>query len=154
MIGLLQRVSEARVIVDGITIGDISAGLLVFVCAERADTDDLPAKLIDNILALRIFPDHAGKMNRSLSDFAGGLPLVPQFTLAADTRGGTRPSFSAAADSVRGKALFDEAVRYAAINAVVPVATGRFGADMNVGLINDGPVTIWLRLPATAAAAL
>lgn len=145
MIALLQRVRQARVEVDGEVVGRIDAGLLAFVCAEPADTEAQAAKLVDKLLALRIFADAAGKMNRSLQDVGGGLLLVSQFTLAADTRGGKRPSFSAAAPPAQGRALFDAVLRLARQRHPV-VEAGRFGADMQVHLVNDGPVTIPLRL--------
>lgn len=150
MIGLLQRVSEAKVVVDGMTVGAIGRGLLVLVCAEKGDDEAGAARLIDKLLALRVFPDEAGKMNLSVQQVAGGLLLVPQFTLAADTRSGTRPSFSAAADPVVGQRLFDLAVETARTRLPI-VETGRFGADMKVSLLNDGPVTLWVRIdPAVA----
>ena len=149
MIGLLQRVTEARVVVAGNSIGAIGQGLLVLVCAEKGDTEASARKLLDKILALRIFADEAGKMNRSVRDVAGGLLLVPQFTLAADTRGGNRPSFSAAADPATGQRLFDFTVALAR-TLHRPVATGQFGADMQVSLTNDGPVTIWMRVDPPA----
>jgi D-tyrosyl-tRNA(Tyr) deacylase len=145
VIALLQRVRQARVEVDGEVVGRIDAGLLAFVCAEPADTEAQAAKLVDKLLALRIFADAAGKMNRSLQDVGGGLLLVSQFTLAADTRGGKRPSFSAAAPPAQGRALFDAVLRLARQRHPV-VEAGRFGADMQVHLVNDGPVTIPLRL--------
>jgi D-tyrosyl-tRNA(Tyr) deacylase len=141
VIALLQRVRQARVEVDGEVVGRIDAGLLAFVCAEPADTEAQAAKLVDKLLALRIFADAAGKMNRSLQDVGGGLLLVSQFTLAADTRGGKRPSFSAAAPPAQGRALFDAVLRLARQRHPV-VEAGRFGADMQVHLVNDGPVTI------------
>jgi D-aminoacyl-tRNA deacylase len=145
VIGLLQRVTEARVVVAGQTIGAIGQGLLVLLCAEKGDTEASARKLLEKILVLRIFADDAGKMNRSVRDVAGGLLLVPQFTLAADTRGGNRPSFSAAAEPAVGRQLFDYTVAEArALHT--PVATGQFGADMQVSLTNDGPVTIWMRV--------
>jgi D-aminoacyl-tRNA deacylase len=150
VIGLLQRVTEARVVVAGQTIGAIGQGLLVLVCAEKGDTEASAQKLLEKILALRIFADDAGKMNRSVRDVVGGLLLVPQFTLAADTHGGNRPSFSAAADPSSGRHLFDFTVAAAqALHA--PVATGQFGADMQVSLTNDGPVTIWMRVDPPSA---
>lgn len=150
MIGLLQRVSEARVTVDGQLVGAIERGLLVLVCAERGDDESAARKLLDKLLALRVFTDDAGKMNRAVRDVGGGLLLVPQFTLAADTRGGNRPSFSAAADPATGARLFDVLVADAHARHA-PVATGRFGAHMQVSLVNDGPVTLWLRVaPPTA----
>jgi len=142
---MLQRVSEARVIVDGETIGEIGPGLLALVCAERGDTPAEADKLLAKLLKLRIFADEAGKMNRSVQDVAGGLLVVSQFTLAADTSGGNRPSFANAADPRTGQALYDHFVARA--RATHPrVASGRFGADMKVQLINDGPVTLPLRV--------
>ena len=145
MIALLQRVSEARVDIAGQTVGAIGHGLLMLVCAEPSDTEAVAAKLVDKVLKLRIFADEAGKMNRSLVDVGGGLLVVSQFTLAADTRGGNRPSFSAAAPPAQGEALYEAVLRHA--RACHPqVASGRFGADMLVRLVNDGPVTIPMRL--------
>jgi D-tyrosyl-tRNA(Tyr) deacylase len=145
LISLLQRVSEARVVVDGAVTGEIGAGLLVLVCAERGDTDALADKLLAKILKLRIFSDEAGKMNRSVQDTGGGLLIVSQFTLAADTTGGNRPSFTQAAAPDEGRRLYDYFVTQA--RAVHPdVRTGRFAADMKVHLVNDGPVTIPLRV--------
>lgn len=144
MIGLLQRVTEASVRVEGRLVGEIGAGLLVLVCAEPADTPADGERLIDRLLGYRVFSDEAGKMNRSLRDVRGGLLLVPQFTLAADTNKGTRPSFSGAAAPDLGRALFAHAVDYAARHHPA-VAAGMFGADMKVSLINDGPVTLTLR---------
>ena len=141
MIALVQRVARARVEVGGRSVGAIGPGLLVLVCAEPADTPAQAAKLVDKLLKLRIFADAAGKMNRSLQDVGGGLLLVSQFTLAADTRGGKRPSFSAAAPPAQGRALFDAVLRLARQRHPV-VEAGRFGADMQVHLVNDGPVTI------------
>ncbi len=145
MIALVQRVLEARVDVAGLTVGAIGPGLLVLVCAEPPDTPALAAKLVDKLLKLRIFSDEAGKMNCSLQDVAGGLLLVSQFTLAADVSGGNRPSFTAAAPPALGRALFDEVVRLAR-QRHASVAQGVFGADMQVQLVNDGPVTIPIRL--------
>jgi D-tyrosyl-tRNA(Tyr) deacylase len=145
MLAVLQRVSEARVIVDGETIGEIGAGLLALVCAERGDTPTEADKLLAKILKLRIFSDDAGKMNRSVQDVEGGLLVVSQFTLAADTSGGNRPSFTNAADPQTGQALYEHFVARA--RAAHPqVQTGRFAADMKVQLINDGPVTVPLRI--------
>ncbi len=153
MIALLQRVGEARVTVDGRTVGAIGPGVLAFVCAEHADDTSSAARLVDRILAFRMFADGAGKMNRSVREAGGGLLLVPQFTLAADTgggkRGGNRPSFSAAADPALGRSLFGHAVAHAHA-AHSPVATGEFGAHMQVSLVNDGPVTFWLRIDPPA----
>ncbi len=150
MIALLQRVSEARVDVDGATIGRIGPGLLVLVCAERGDTEAEAGRLLAKLLKLRIFTDAAGKMNQSVQDVGGGLLLVSQFTLAADTRGGNRPSFTGAAAPDEGRRLYEHFVAQA--RAAHPVVeTGRFAADMKVHLVNDGPVTIPLRIaPATA----
>jgi D-tyrosyl-tRNA(Tyr) deacylase len=145
MIGLLQRVSAASVTVDDAVIGAIGRGLMVLVCAEKGDTEREADALLTKLLGYRVFPDEAGKMNRSLADVEGGLLLVPQFTLAADTRSGTRPSFSPAAAPADGRRLFDYAVRRARARHAI-VETGQFGADMQVALTNDGPVTFWLRI--------
>lgn len=149
MIALLQRVSQARVEVDGDIVGQIDAGLLVFLCAERNDREADADSLLSRLLSFRVFPDEAGKMNRSVTDTGGGLLLVPQFTLAADTRSGTRPSFTPAAPPERGRFLFDYFVQRAAARHSL-VKTGQFGADMKVSLTNDGPVTFWLRVPHAA----
>ncbi|MGZ3158134.1 MAG: D-aminoacyl-tRNA deacylase [Burkholderiaceae bacterium] len=144
MIALLQRVTHASVAVDGNTIGAINAGLLVLLCAERGDTEKDSDALLDKLLTYRVFSDDAGKMNRSVKDVAGGLLLVPQFTLAADTRSGTRPSFTPAASPDEGKKLFDYFVLQARAKHAL-VQTGQFGAHMQVSLTNDGPVTFWLQ---------
>jgi D-tyrosyl-tRNA(Tyr) deacylase len=145
MMALLQRVSDARVVIGGDTVGQIGAGLLVLVCAEPNDTGAVGEKLLAKILKLRIFSDEQGKMNRSVQDMAGGLLIVSQFTLAADTKSGNRPGFTGAAAPALGEALYDRFV--AAARAAHPlVQTGRFGADMQVHLVNDGPVTIPLRM--------
>jgi len=144
MIGLLQRVTAAQVVVDRAVVGAIDGGLMVLVCAERGDSEREADALLTKLLSYRVFADDAGKMNRSVTDVAGGLLLVPQFTLAADTRSGTRPSFTPAAPPDEGKRLFDYFVRQAASRHAT-VATGRFGADMQVSLTNDGPVTFWLQ---------
>ena len=150
MIGLLQRVREARVEVAGEIVGRIGPGLLALVCAEQGDSEAQADKLLAKMLKLRIFSDEAGKMNRSVQDIGGGLLLVSQFTLAADTRGGNRPSFTQAAPPAQGERLYDYFVAQA--RAVHPmVATGRFAADMQVHLVNDGPVTIPLRMAPGAA---
>ena len=146
MISVLQRVREARVEVDGKIIGDISHGLLALVCAERGDTEAEADKLLAKMLKLRIFQDDAGKMNKSVVDVAGGLLIVSQFTLAADTTGGNRPSFTNAAPPADGERLYDYFVTQARQLHPV-VGTGSFGADMKVYLMNDGPVTIPLRMP-------
>ena len=150
MISVLQRVREARVEVDGHTVGAIGAGLLVLVCAERGDTEAEADKLLAKMLKLRIFSDDAGKMNQSVQDIAGGLLLVSQFTLAADTTGGNRPSFTQAAAPDEGRRLYDYLVAQAR-KAHPEVATGQFAADMQVHLVNDGPVTIALRVAPTVA---
>ncbi len=141
MIALVQRVRQARVEVDATVVGAIDAGLLVLVCAEPADTAVQAAKLVDKLLRLRIFSDEAGKMNRSVQDVGGGLLLVSQFTLAADTSAGNRPSFTGAAPAALGRALFEETLRLARARHPL-VQAGVFGADMQVHLVNDGPVTI------------
>ena len=145
MIALLQRVSHASVVVEGENIGAIGAGLLVLLCAERGDSEQQADALLAKLLAYRVFSDEAGKMNRSVKDVAGGLLLVPQFTLAADTHSGTRPSFTPAASPEDGRRLFDHVVRQAR-ERHGQVATGQFGADMKVSLTNDGPVTFWLQV--------
>ena len=145
MIGLLQRVGHASVVVDGQTVGAIGRGLMVLVCAEKGDTEREADALLAKLLSYRVFADDAGKMNRSIVDVEGGLLLVPQFTLAADTRSGTRPSFSPAAAPEDGRRLFEHLVRQARARHG-KVETGRFGADMQVSLMNDGPVTFWLRI--------
>jgi D-tyrosyl-tRNA(Tyr) deacylase len=145
MISVLQRVREARVEVDGQTVGAIGQGLLVLVCAERGDTEAEADRLLAKLLKLRIFSDAAGKMNKSVQDVGGGLLLVSQFTLAADTAGGNRPSFTLAAAPDEGRRLYDYVVAQArSLHPVV--ATGQFAADMQVHLVNDGPVTIPLRM--------
>ena len=141
MKAVLQRVSEARVVVDGRTVGEIAQGLLVLLCAERGDTEAVGQKMLDKILKLRVFYDEAGKMNHSVSDVDGGLLVVSQFTLAADTRSGTRPSFTSAAPAEEGRRLYDAFVAQAKLQHA-KVETGVFGADMKVHLVNDGPVTI------------
>ncbi|MEO5795176.1 MAG: D-aminoacyl-tRNA deacylase [Rhodoferax sp.] len=141
MKAILQRVAQARVEIAGQVVGAIGPGLLVLLCAERLDTDAQADKLLAKILKLRIFSDAAGKMNRSLQDVAGGLLVVSQFTLAADVAGGNRPSFTGAAAPDEGRRLYDYFVAQARL-AHNPVQTGQFGADMQVHLVNDGPVTI------------
>ena len=154
MIAVLQRVRQARVEVGGAVVGAIGPGLLVLVCAERGDTEAEADKLLAKILKLRIFSDDAGKMNRSVQDLdgqgaCGGLLLVSQFTLAADTTGGNRPSFTQAAAPDEGRRLYDYAVAQA--RRLHPdVATGQFAADMQVHLVNDGPVTIPMRIAPAA----
>jgi D-aminoacyl-tRNA deacylase len=145
VIALIQRVSRAQVDVAGRTVGAIGAGLLVLVCAEPADTPAIAEKLVERILKLRIFADEAGKMNRSVQDVGGGLLIVSQFTLAADTAGGNRPSFTGAAPAVLGRSLYEETLRLAREKHPL-VQAGEFGAHMQVSLVNDGPVTIPLRI--------
>ncbi len=145
MISVVQRVRQARVEVAGHTVGEIGPGLLVLLCAERGDSEREVDLLLAKLLKLRIFSDEAGKMNRSVQDIAGGLLLVSQFTLAADTSGGNRPSFTAAAPAEEGRRLYDYAVERARV-LHARVQTGQFGADMQVHLVNDGPVTIPLRI--------
>lgn len=144
MIGLLQRVGTARVEVAGETVGAIETGLLVLIGVERGDREEQADRLLERLLGYRVFADSEGKMNLSVRDVGGGVLLVPQFTLAADTQKGMRPSFTPAASPTEGERLFD----YLTIQARqrhAPVATGRFGAQMQVSLMNDGPVTFWLR---------
>jgi D-tyrosyl-tRNA(Tyr) deacylase len=147
MIGLLQRVSSASVVVDGDVVGAIDGGLMVLLCAERGDTEKTADALLTKLLRYRVFSDAAGKMNLSVTDVAGGLLLVPQFTLAADTKSGTRPSLSLAASAQDAERLFDYFVHQARASHA-SVETGRFGADMKVSLVNDGPVTFWLQVAA------
>jgi D-aminoacyl-tRNA deacylase len=144
VIGLIQRVSGAKIDISGQTTAEIGLGLLVLVGIEREDGPEQASKLAARLVAYRVFADAAGKMNRSVRDVGGTVLLVPQFTLAADTSGGLRPSFSKAAPPEHGAALFDALVREVAATGI-PYACGRFGADMQVTLTNDGPVTFWLR---------
>lgn len=147
MKAILQRVANARVDIAGQTVGAIDAGLLVLLCAERGDVDAFADRMLAKILKLRIFSDEAGKMNRSVQDIGGGLLVVSQFTLAADVSGGNRPSFTLAAPPDEGRRLYGYFVAQA--RAAHPVvATGEFGADMQVHLVNDGPVTIPLQMSA------
>ena len=148
MIGLLQRVARAHVEVGGEVVGQIGRGLLVLLCAERGDAPAQGETLLSRLMAYRVFPDESGRMNRSLTDVNGGLLLVPQFTLAADTRSGLRPSFTPAAPPDLARALFDDVVMRAR-QRWPDVQTGVFGADMQVHLINDGPVTFWLQAPSS-----
>lgn len=147
MLGLLQRVTSATVSVDQREVARIATGLLVLLCAEPADTTADAEKMIERVLKLRVFSDAAGKMNLSVQDQQGGLLLVPQFTLAADTRGGNRPSLSGAAPPALGRELFEHAVTFARSQHPI-VGAGVFGADMQVALVNNGPVTIWLKTGA------
>jgi D-aminoacyl-tRNA deacylase len=144
MIGLLQRVTNASVNVDNEVVGQIGRGLLVLIGVEKEDTETQARRLLERLLGYRVFPDAEGKMNLSLKDIDGGLLLVPQFTLVADTRKGMRPSFSSAAPPDHGKQLFDQLIEIAQ-SMHQHVATGQFGADMQVALTNDGPVTFWLQ---------
>ncbi len=145
MIALIQRVTEAKVVVSDENIGEIGQGILAFIGIEKEDSAELVSRLLNKILSYRIFADNEDKMNLSVQDIKGGLLLVPQFTLAADTQKGCRPSFSSAAPPTLGKALFRELVLQAK-NNYQNIATGEFGADMKVSLLNDGPVTFWLQV--------
>ncbi len=146
MIGLLQRVSSAQVSINNHIVASIEVGLLLFIGVEKNDTQRQADRLLEKILAYRVFPDQEDKMNFSLSDVQGGLLLVPQFTLPADTKKGLRPSFTSAATPELGKELFDYLVLSAKQKHGI-VKTGKFGADMQVSLTNDGPVTFWLQIP-------
>jgi D-tyrosyl-tRNA(Tyr) deacylase len=143
LIALIQRVSAAKVTVEGVTVGEIAAGILALVGVERGDTKAQAERLAQKVLAYRIFPDAAGKMNLSLQDVKGELLAVPQFTLVADTSSGTRPSFSSGASPEAGLKHFDQFIAHAGKS--VTTRTGRFGAHMPVSLVNDGPVTFWLQ---------
>ena len=145
MIGLIQRVTEARVEVQSRIISKINTGLLVLVGVEKQDTHAKADRLLERILSYRVFPDDAGKMNLSLTDVLGGLLLVPQFTLPADTNKGTRPSFSSSAPPELGEDLFNHLLSQAQLKHT-DVKAGKFGADMKVHLVNDGPVTFWLQV--------
>lgn len=145
MIGLLQRVSQASVSIAGERIASIDAGLLVLVGVERNDSEREARRLLERLLGYRVFPDETGRMNRSVADIGGGLLLVPQFTLAADTGSGTRPGFSSAAEPGEGRRLFGWLLEYARAQ-YANVGAGRFGADMQVALVNDGPVTFHLQV--------
>ncbi|CUH78774.1 D-aminoacyl-tRNA deacylase [Tropicibacter naphthalenivorans] len=143
MRALIQRTSGARVDIDGTTVGEIAQGVVILICAMQCDTEAEADKLAAKISKLRIFKDDEGKMNRSLLDISGSALVVSQFTLSADTRRGNRPGFSAAARPDEGEKLYEYfAAKLASLG--IPVATGRFGADMQVHLVNDGPVTIWM----------
>jgi D-aminoacyl-tRNA deacylase len=143
VIGLLQRVSQGQVVIEGECVGEIARGLVVLVGVQRADDETKAERLLERLLGYRVFPDATGRMNLSLRDIRGGLLLVPQFTLAANTRKGTRAGFSSAADPALGERLFGHLVSLAQQQHPI-VACGVFGADMQVGLNNDGPVTFWL----------
>ncbi len=146
MIGLLQRVTQASVTVEGANIGAIGPGLLVLVGVQAGDTAAQGERLLERLVTYRVFADDTGRMNRSLEETGGGLLLVPQFTLAADTHKGTRPGFSTAAAPELGREHFAALVALAETRLPGRVATGRFGADMQVALVNDGPVTFWLEV--------
>ena len=152
MIALLQRVSHAEVTIAGEQVAAIGRGLLVLIGVERDDTEREGERLLERVLDYRVFPDAGGRMNLSVREVAGGLLLVPQFTLAADTQKGTRPSFSSAAAPEEGRRLFEGVVARARASHA-PLGTGSFGADMQVSLTNDGPVTFWLRVRPEAHAA-
>ena len=145
MIALIQRVTEAKVVVNNENIGEIKQGLLVFVGIEKNDTDAFSQRLVEKVLTYRVFADKEDKMNLSVQDIKGGALLVPQFTLAADTQKGCRPSFSSAASPEDGKQLFNTFVKQAK-NNYKQIETGKFGADMKISLLNDGPVTFWLQV--------
>jgi D-tyrosyl-tRNA(Tyr) deacylase len=149
MIGLLQRVTQASVTVAGATIGAIGPGLLVLVGVQAGDTAAQGERLLERLVTYRVFADDTGRMNRSLGETGGSLLLVPQFTLAADTHKGTRPGFSTAAAPEQGRERFAALVALAQARLPGRVATGQFGADMQVALVNDGPVTFWLEVKAT-----
>lgn len=144
MIALVQRVTEASVSVGGETVGAIGAGILALIGVERGDSEAEAARLAERVLGYRIFSDDEGRMNRSLIEVEGKLLAVPQFTLVADTRKGSRPSFSSGASPEEGVRLFNKFVEFA--NQKTRVETGRFGAPMHVSLVNDGPVTFWLQV--------
>jgi D-tyrosyl-tRNA(Tyr) deacylase len=145
LIALIQRVTEARVEVDGRVVGAIGRGILALVGVERGDSDEQAGRLVEKVLGYRIFPDAEGKMNLSLLDIKGELLAVPQFTLAADTKSGTRAGFSTAAAPDEGRRLFERFV-FLSSQKQLHVKTGSFGADMRVSLVNDGPVTFWLQV--------
>jgi D-tyrosyl-tRNA(Tyr) deacylase len=149
LIALLQRVTQGKVEVDGDTVGEIGRGLVVLLAVEPTDTESEAERLVDRLARYRVFEDAAGRMNLSVLDTGGGVLLVPQFTLAADTRKGLRPSFTGAASPELGRRLFDHAVASARHLLGERVATGQFGAHMQVSLTNDGPVTFWLQVTAT-----
>jgi D-tyrosyl-tRNA(Tyr) deacylase len=144
LIALIQRVSRASVRIDERTVGSIERGILALIGVRRGDDQASAGRLLERILTYRIFPDDQGRMNRSLRDIGGGLLLVSQFTLAADTRSGTRAGFTTAAAPDEARALFDYLVERARNLHGADVATGEFGAHMEVSLVNDGPVTFWL----------
>jgi D-tyrosyl-tRNA(Tyr) deacylase len=150
MIALIQRVAEARVIVNGNLVGEIPAGILALIGVERGDTESQARRLLQRLLAYRIFPDERDRMNLNVVQAGGGLLLVPQFTLAANTNSGNRPSFTPAAPPQEGERLFNRFVELARAEKS-GIQTGIFGADMQVSLVNDGPVTFWLQVPPVTA---
>jgi D-tyrosyl-tRNA(Tyr) deacylase len=145
MIGLLQRVTSAQVSVGGQQLAAIDRGLLVLVGVQKGDSENEACRLLERLLGYRVFPDSAGRMNLNVGQAGGGVLLVPQFTLAADTRSGMRPSFTPAADPAEGRRLFDFLVTEAR-QRHQPLSCGEFAADMQVALVNDGPVTFWLEV--------
>ena len=150
MIGLIQRVTQSKVIVDRITVGEINQGITLLLGVQKGDTQQAALRLLTRILNYRIFSGGAGKMNRSLIDLKAGLLIIPQFTLSADTQKGNRPSFTPAAPPDLAENLYDYFVEQARLQAdeyAIQIQTGRFGADMSVLLVNDGPVTFWLETP-------
>lgn len=149
MIALIQRVSQASVMVAGRTTGQIETGILALIGVQRRDSERQAERLLQRLLAYRIFPDDGGRMNLDLRQAGGGLLLVPQFTLAADTNSGNRPSFTPAAPPAEGERLFNLLVE-SAVKEWKDVQTGVFGADMKVQLVNDGPVTFWIQVPPVA----
>ena len=148
MIGLIQRVTHASVVVNHETIGDINTGILLLLGVEKNDNEKSATRLLERVMTYRIFEDDTGRMNRSLNDIQGDLLIVPQFTLPANTNKGTRPSFTPAAEPKRGKVLFDFFLQHAKISSL-RIQSGQFGADMQVSLTNDGPVTFWLQTNAS-----
>ncbi|HHL18654.1 MAG TPA: D-tyrosyl-tRNA(Tyr) deacylase [Thiothrix sp.] len=148
MIGLIQRVTHASVVVNHEIIGDINTGILLLLGVEKNDNEKSAIRLLERVMTYRIFEDGTGRMNRSLNDIQGDLLIVPQFTLAANTNKGTRPSFTPAAEPKRGKVLFDFFLQHAKTSSL-RIQSGQFGADMQVSLTNDGPITFWLQTNAS-----
>lgn len=146
MIGLIQRVTHASVVVNNETIGDINTGILLLLGVEKNDTEAIAIRLLERVMTYRIFEDDTGRMNRSLNDIQGELLVVPQFTLPASTNKGTRPSFTPAANPILGKSLFDFFLQQAKRSSLI-IQSGQFGANMQVSLTNDGPATFWLQTP-------
>ncbi|MCK5903072.1 MAG: D-tyrosyl-tRNA(Tyr) deacylase [Cocleimonas sp.] len=145
MIGLIQRVDAARVDVEGLSIAQINGGILLFLGVEREDAQPQAMRLVERVIGYRIFEDETGRMNKSLKDIQGELLIVPQFTLVANTQKGTRPSFASAAKPDQGRLLFDYFTKQAETQLETTVQSGKFGADMQVSLINNGPATFWLK---------